>query len=63
VSAPVRQESFLRLIIHDIPSNHYGVVEIPTAEVRRLPALEAQSVPVSGDRRKLDASPETDGKQ
>jgi len=47
VSAPVKQESFLRLILHDIPSNHYGVVEIPTGEVGHLPPLEAQNTPAS----------------
>jgi hypothetical protein len=45
VSAPVKQESFLRLIIHDMPSNHYGVVEIPAAQVGHLPPLEAQTAP------------------
>ena len=43
VSAPAKQESFLRLIVHDIPTNHYGVVEIPTAQVGDLPPLEAQT--------------------
>jgi hypothetical protein len=42
VSAPAKQQSFMRVIIHDIPSNHYGAVEIPTAEVGHLPPLEAQ---------------------
>lgn len=63
VSAPIKQESFLRLIIHDIPSNHYGVVEIPTAEVRQLPPLGDQSVPASGERHKLGATPQPTGKQ
>lgn len=63
VSAPVRQQSFLRLIVHDIPSNHYGVVEIPTSEVGHLAPLEGESVPTSGDRHKLGASPQPEGKQ
>jgi len=46
VSAPAKQQSFLRLIVHDIPSNHYGAVEIPTAQVDHLAPLEAQSAPV-----------------
>lgn len=45
VSTPVKQQSFMRVVIHDIPSNHYGVVEIPTAEVGHLPPLEAQAAP------------------
>ena len=48
VSAPVKQESFLRLIVHDVPSNRYGVVEIPTAQVDHLPPLEAQIAPANG---------------
>ncbi len=45
VSAPVKQQSFLRVIVHDVPANRYGAVEIPTAEVGRLPAVEAQNTP------------------
>jgi VWFA-related protein len=45
VSAPVKQQSFMRVIIRDVPSNHYGVVEISTAQVGRLPPLEAQAAP------------------
>ena len=36
VSAPVRRESYLRIAIHDVPSNRFGVVEIPTSSVGRL---------------------------
>jgi VWFA-related protein len=39
VSAPAHQPSFLRLVVQDVPANRYGVVEIPTAQVRRLPPL------------------------
>lgn len=64
VSVPVKQESFLRLIIHDIPSNHYGVVEIPTAEVGHLPPLEAQNDPKTGAKpADGGASPQSAGKQ
>jgi hypothetical protein len=45
VSAPVKQETFLRVIIHDVPSNHYGAVEIPTAQVGHLPPLQGQNGP------------------
>jgi VWFA-related protein len=45
VSAPVKQESYMRLMIRDVPNNRYGVVEISTAQVRRLPPLEAQAAP------------------
>ncbi|HTV08339.1 MAG TPA: VWA domain-containing protein [Candidatus Aquilonibacter sp.] len=48
VSAPVKQESYMRLMIRDVPNNRYGVVEIPTAEVRHLPALEAETAPARG---------------
>jgi VWFA-related protein len=63
VSAPVKQQSFLRLIIRDIPSNHYGVVEIPTAEVRHLPPLEAQNTPANGAAPNAGATPQPTGKQ
>ena len=55
VSAPVKGESFMRLIIRDAPSNRYGVVEIPTAKIGQLPPLEAQSVPTG------EAKPNTAG--
>ena len=36
VSVPAKGESFLRIAIHDLNSNHFGVVEIPTSQVARL---------------------------
>jgi hypothetical protein len=59
----VKQESFMRLIVHDVTSNHYGVVEIPTAEVGHLPPLEAQNNPVSGAAPNAGAQPQPTGKQ
>lgn len=47
VSAPVKQESFLRLILRDVPANRYGVVEIPTSEVAHLQPL-ARSASAQG---------------
>ena len=64
VSAPVKQTSFMRLIVHDIPSNHYGVVEIPTAEVGHLPPLEAQNTPANSTTTpNAGATPPPSGKQ
>jgi len=37
ISAPVHGESFLRLAIHDVPSNRFGVVEIPISSIPRKP--------------------------
>ena len=37
VSAPAKSESFLRIAVHDLTSDHYGVVEVPTATVSHLP--------------------------
>jgi hypothetical protein len=45
ISAPVKQQSYMRVIIHDVPNNRYGAVEIPTAQVSRLPPLETQAAP------------------
>jgi hypothetical protein len=50
VSAPLKEDSYLRIVMRDVPNNRYGIVEIPTAEVRRLPALEAQAAPADAKR-------------
>ncbi len=63
VSAPVKQESFLRLIIRDVSNNRYGVVEIPTAEVGHLPPLGAQSAPANVAAPNAGAAPQSTGKQ
>jgi hypothetical protein len=47
VGAPARQESFLRLVVRDVPSNRYGVVEISTAQVSRLAPLEPVRAPAA----------------
>ena len=48
LSAPVRSEGFLRVIVHDVSSNHYGVVEIPLAAVTDLePDGEASAAPTA----------------
>ena len=62
VSAPAKQQSFMRLIIHDVPSNHYGVVEIPTAEVGHLPPLEAENAPAKGAAEPPGTAPQPSGK-
>lgn len=36
VSAPAKGESFLRVAIQDVPSNRFGVVEVPTSAVGHL---------------------------
>jgi VWFA-related protein len=43
VSAPARQPSFLRLVVEDVPANRFGAVEIPTAQVSKLPPLAAST--------------------
>jgi hypothetical protein len=50
VSAPVKQESFLRIIVRDVPANHYGVIEIPASEVGHLPPLEARTSPADAGK-------------
>ena len=37
VSAPARGDSFLRIGIHEVPANRFGVVEVPTSAVIKLP--------------------------
>jgi hypothetical protein len=64
VSAPVKQESFLRVMIRDVPNNRYGVVEIPAAEVGHLPPLEAQAAPTDAAKpTAAGASSRAPGKQ
>ena len=41
ISVPVKGESFLRIGVEDLPTNHVGVVEIPVATVARLKPLMA----------------------
>jgi VWFA-related protein len=42
ISVPVKGgEDFLRIGVHDIPSNRFGVVELPVASVARLTPLPA----------------------
>jgi VWFA-related protein len=49
ISAPVRRESYLRIAIHDVPSNRFGVVEIPVSSVSRLepPAYAKPGAPTA----------------
>jgi VWFA-related protein len=48
ISVPVKGgDDFLRIGIHDIPSHHFGVVEIPIASVARLAPLPAAAAATS----------------
>ena len=42
ISAPVKQETYLRIAIHDVPANHFVVVELPVSSVSRLPPVPPQ---------------------
>jgi len=63
VSAPARGQSFLRVAIHDVPANRFGVVEIPTSSVSRLtpvsapPTATPASVPPTGVGSSKPSSP------
>jgi hypothetical protein len=37
ISVPDRVETFLRIGVHDAPSNKFGVIELPTSDVSQLP--------------------------
>jgi VWFA-related protein len=37
ISAPARRETYLRFGVRDVPSNRFGVVELPFSTVSRLP--------------------------
>jgi len=48
ISAPNRTETFLRVGVRDVPSNRFGVIEVPTASVSYLPpAVYPASLPAS----------------
>jgi hypothetical protein len=37
ISAPVKGDSYLRIIVHDVRANHYGAVEVPVSAISKLP--------------------------
>jgi len=37
ISVPDRTETFLRIGVRDVPSNKFGVIELPAADVSQLP--------------------------
>jgi VWFA-related protein len=37
ISVPVKGEYFLRIVVHDIPRNRFGAVELATSSVKNLP--------------------------
>ncbi len=52
VSVPVRQESYLRLAVHDVDSDRFGVVEVPASAVSRLPPPDSsrETAPAAAPR-------------
>jgi len=48
ISAPVRQETYLRIGLRDVVSNRFGVVEVPAASVNRLPPPVYPNPPAPG---------------
>jgi VWFA-related protein len=47
ISAPVKGETFLRIVLHDVPANHFGAVEVPVAAISNLPPVPAPTTPSS----------------
>jgi len=43
VSAPVKGESYLRIVIHDLASNRFGAVEVPVSTISKLPPSPTES--------------------
>ena len=39
ISAPVKGETYLRIILHDIPANHFGAIEVPVSAIANLPPV------------------------
>jgi hypothetical protein len=45
ISVPTRKETYLRIAIHDVPSNRFGVVELPAASIENLPVVAPPIAP------------------
>jgi VWFA-related protein len=45
ISAPVKGESYLRIVVHDVTSNHFGAIEVPVAAISNLPPAPAPAAP------------------
>ena len=45
ISVPTSKETFLRVGIRDVPSNKFGVVEVPAASISHLPPAVYQAAP------------------
>jgi VWFA-related protein len=45
ISAPTRVETFLRVGVRDVPSNHFGVIEVPTSNLSHLAPAVYQTSP------------------
>jgi VWFA-related protein len=45
ISVPARKDTYLRLAIHDVPANRFGVVELPAASVANLPVVSPPTAP------------------
>jgi hypothetical protein len=43
VSVPTKVDTFLRIGIEDVPTNKFGVVEVPVSTISHLPPLSAQA--------------------
>jgi hypothetical protein len=57
VSAPAKVETFLRIGVHDVPSNRFGVVELPASSVNRLAPAVYSGAPKADLNAKPDATP------
>jgi VWFA-related protein len=45
ISVPVKSEAYLRIGLHDFPTNHFGVVEIPVAGLAHLAPPDYATAP------------------
>jgi VWFA-related protein len=54
LSVPDQMQTFLRIAVHDLPSNHFGVVELPT--VNNLPPAVYPSAPTQANPASLPAT-------
>jgi VWFA-related protein len=59
ISVPTRVETFLRVGIEDVPTNRFGVVEVPVSSISHLPPAVYASAPAPSKSAPTSPTPST----
>lgn len=57
VSVPAKGEYFLRVAVHDLHRDHYGAIEVPTAQVSKLTPVPETPQPAPAQNSEPSAAP------